>query len=130
MGKPSMLYSLSRCPCGMSSPCVLLSMSEVAWQETRGMMNIGQEASEVGVGVAPAGTVVGATSGLETLLISSLQPQYLGLPVSGYPSVGVLRMMLQLGVSSRGRLECSQVATPGDTTGPQEIALIYILPYR
>lgn len=36
----------------MSIPCVLLSMNEVAWQETRGMMNIGQEASEVGVGVA------------------------------------------------------------------------------
>lgn len=54
---------LFRRPCGMSIPCALLSMNEVAWQETRGMMNIGQEASEVGVGVAPAGTVVGATSG-------------------------------------------------------------------
>ncbi|XP_025068089.1 pumilio homolog 2 isoform X2 [Alligator sinensis] len=40
-------------------------MNEVAWQETRGMMhaNIGQEASGVGVGVAPAGTVVEATAG-------------------------------------------------------------------
>ncbi|XP_025922574.1 pumilio homolog 2 isoform X7 [Apteryx mantelli] len=49
----------------MSIPCVLLGMNEVAWQETRGMMhaNIGQEASGVGVGVAPAGTVVGTTSG-------------------------------------------------------------------
>ncbi|XP_025972444.1 pumilio homolog 2 isoform X2 [Dromaius novaehollandiae] len=49
----------------MSIPCVLLGMNEVAWQETRGVMhaNIGQEASGVGVGVAPAGTVVGATSG-------------------------------------------------------------------
>uniref|UniRef100_A0A8B9QE74 Pumilio RNA binding family member 2 n=1 Tax=Apteryx owenii TaxID=8824 RepID=A0A8B9QE74_APTOW len=49
----------------MSIPCVLLGMNEVAWQETRGMMhaNIGQEASGVGVRVAPAGTVVGTTSG-------------------------------------------------------------------
>uniref|UniRef100_A0A674IGV1 Pumilio RNA binding family member 2 n=2 Tax=Terrapene triunguis TaxID=2587831 RepID=A0A674IGV1_9SAUR len=40
-------------------------MNEVAWQETRGMMhaNIGQEASGVGIGVAPAGTVGGATAG-------------------------------------------------------------------
>ncbi|XP_034622465.1 pumilio homolog 2 isoform X4 [Trachemys scripta elegans] len=50
---------------GMSIPCVLLGMNEVAWQETRGMMhaNIGQEASGVGIGVAPAGTVGGATAG-------------------------------------------------------------------
>lgn len=50
---------------GMSIPCVLLGMNEVAWQETREMMhvNIGQGASGVGVGVAPAGTVVEATSG-------------------------------------------------------------------
>nr|XP_023956853.1 pumilio homolog 2 isoform X2 [Chrysemys picta bellii] len=49
----------------MSIPCVLLGMNEVAWQETRGMMhaNIGQEASGVGIGVAPAGTVGGATAG-------------------------------------------------------------------
>ncbi|XP_019392901.1 PREDICTED: pumilio homolog 2 isoform X6 [Crocodylus porosus] len=49
----------------MSIPCVFLGMNEVAWQETRGMMhaNIGQEASGVGVGVAPAGTVVEATAG-------------------------------------------------------------------
>ncbi|XP_062429157.1 pumilio homolog 2 isoform X8 [Rhea pennata] len=49
----------------MSIPCVLLGMNEVAWRETRGMMhaNIGQEAGGVGVGVAPAGTVVGTTSG-------------------------------------------------------------------
>lgn len=55
---------LFRFLCGMSVPCVLLGKNEVAWQETRGMMhvNIGQEASRVGVGVAPAGTVVGATS--------------------------------------------------------------------
>nr|XP_025034505.1 pumilio homolog 2 isoform X4 [Pelodiscus sinensis] len=50
---------------GMSIPCVLLGMNEVAWQETRGMMhaNIGQEASGVGVGVAPAGTVGGTSAG-------------------------------------------------------------------
>ncbi|XP_032630021.2 pumilio homolog 2 isoform X11 [Chelonoidis abingdonii] len=50
---------------GMSIPCVLLGLNEVAWQETRGMMhaNIGQEASGVGIGVAPAGTVGGATAG-------------------------------------------------------------------
>lgn len=50
----------------MSIPCVLLGMNEVAWQETRGMMhaNIGQEASGVGIGVASAGTVVGAAAGL------------------------------------------------------------------
>lgn len=50
---------------GMSIPCVFLGMNEVAWQETRGMMhaNIGQESSGVGVGVAPAGTVVEATAG-------------------------------------------------------------------
>ncbi|XP_014436332.3 pumilio homolog 2 isoform X3 [Pelodiscus sinensis] len=49
----------------MSIPCVLLGMNEVAWQETRGMMhaNIGQEASGVGVGVAPAGTVGGTSAG-------------------------------------------------------------------
>ncbi|XP_068793202.1 pumilio homolog 2 isoform X15 [Struthio camelus] len=49
----------------MSIPCVLLGMNEVAWQETRGMMHasIGQEAIGVGVGVASAGAVVGATSG-------------------------------------------------------------------
>ncbi|KYO48902.1 hypothetical protein Y1Q_0020247 [Alligator mississippiensis] len=49
----------------MSIPCVFLGMNEVAWQETRGMMhaNIGQESSGVGVGVAPAGTVVEATAG-------------------------------------------------------------------
>nr|XP_032630022.1 pumilio homolog 2 isoform X8 [Chelonoidis abingdonii] len=49
----------------MSIPCVLLGLNEVAWQETRGMMhaNIGQEASGVGIGVAPAGTVGGATAG-------------------------------------------------------------------
>uniref|UniRef100_A0A8B9MCX3 Uncharacterized protein n=1 Tax=Accipiter nisus TaxID=211598 RepID=A0A8B9MCX3_9AVES len=48
----------------MSVLCVLLGKNEVAWQETRGIMhvNIGQEASRVGVGVAPAGMVVGATS--------------------------------------------------------------------
>ncbi|XP_077668611.1 pumilio homolog 2 isoform X5 [Eretmochelys imbricata] len=40
-------------------------MNEVTWQETRGMMhaNIGQEASGVGIGVAPAGTVGGRTAG-------------------------------------------------------------------
>ncbi|XP_073192024.1 pumilio homolog 2 isoform X6 [Lepidochelys kempii] len=50
---------------GMSIPCVLLGMNEVTWQETRGMMhaNIGQEASGVGIGVAPAGTVGGRTAG-------------------------------------------------------------------
>lgn len=50
----------------MSIPRVLLGMNEVAWQETRGMMhaNIGQEASGVGIGVAPAGMVVGAAAGL------------------------------------------------------------------
>nr|XP_048701542.1 pumilio homolog 2 isoform X10 [Caretta caretta] len=49
----------------MSIPCVLLGMNEVTWQETRGMMhaNIGQEASGVGIGVAPAGTVGGRTAG-------------------------------------------------------------------
>ncbi|KAM7173571.1 pumilio homolog 2 isoform 4-T4 [Macrochelys suwanniensis] len=56
---------LFRCLRGMSIPCVLLGMNEVTWQETRGMMhaNIGQEASGVGIGVAPAGTVGGATAG-------------------------------------------------------------------
>lgn len=123
---------LFRCPSGMSIPCVLLSMNEVAWQETRGMMNIGQEASEVGVGVAQLEQQLEQHQGsiqVETLLIPSLWLQYLVLPVSRCPLVDVLRMMLQLGVSSRGRLECSQVATPANTTGPQEIALIYLYRY-
>lgn len=49
----------------MSIPCVLLGMNEVSWQEIRGMMHvsIGQEASGVGIGAAPAGTVAAVTSG-------------------------------------------------------------------
>lgn len=49
----------------MSIPCALLSMNEVAWQETRETMHVsvGQESGGAGVGVVPAETVAGATPG-------------------------------------------------------------------
>lgn len=56
---------LFSCLWGMSIPCVLLVMNEMSWQKIRGMMHVslGQEASGVGIGVAPAGTVAAVTSG-------------------------------------------------------------------
>lgn len=100
--------------CGMSIPCVLLGMNEVSWQEIRGMMHvsIGQEASGVGIGAAPAVTVAAVTSGPSsggntphTILVLWCQV----LPVSRYPSVGILHATV--GISSSRRLEDSCVAS-------------------
>ncbi|KAJ7412723.1 pumilio 1 [Pitangus sulphuratus] len=104
-------------------------MNEVSWQEIRGMMhvNIGQEASGVGVGVAAAGTVVAVTSGRNSGGNILHTVPYCGVSCFQYPGIKRTEgpfekdLVLEDAMRSPGNLLFSRLNNPSSLPKSQEL---------